>query len=224
MTAHFLQICMRVFLDEPNFPTTLFLLCIIKVWPASTFLCEYIVKNRELFRGRTVIELGAGSGICGLVAAKFASRVVITDGSEIAGELIRHNIEKNYSRVNSSEFSRDRTVVFQKLRWGQETAELLHQYDIVLASDVVYKNEFYTPLFNTAKNLLSKSPVSKFILCFAKRYPIQDVQIDAVAKEQNFLLSSSEQFDYNSLSIQSLLIRDEFERVYIKTFVPTNSK
>jgi hypothetical protein len=87
-----------------------------------------------------------------------------------------------------------------------------------------YKSEFFVPLFTTAKNLLKETPTSKFFLCFAKRYPTQDTQIQSVAKDQHFLLSNNEEFDYKSLNIQNLLIRDDLEKVYIQTFTLTSTK
>ena len=41
--------------------------------------------------GKTVLELGAGCGLVGLVAAHWATRVDITDGDEEEVELIRMN-------------------------------------------------------------------------------------------------------------------------------------
>ena len=31
-------------------------------------LCEYIVANKEMFRGKMVLEIGAGTGLSGLCA------------------------------------------------------------------------------------------------------------------------------------------------------------
>jgi tRNA1(Val) A37 N6-methylase TrmN6 len=38
-----------------------------------------VYANASLFRGRTVMELGAGCGLVGLVCAHFASRLYLTD-------------------------------------------------------------------------------------------------------------------------------------------------
>lgn len=79
------------------------------------------------------------------MAAKFASKVVITDGSEIALQLIRYNIERNFSSLTLPTTSKSNSchVTSQKLRWGQETREMFHQFDIVLASDVVYPSPIF---------------------------------------------------------------------------------
>ena len=38
-----------------------------------------MIQNREEFEGKRVIELGGGTGICGLVCSHFAKHTVITD-------------------------------------------------------------------------------------------------------------------------------------------------
>lgn len=42
------------------------------IWPSSEALSKFIIDNKEKFQGRTVLELGAGAGLAGIVAANFA--------------------------------------------------------------------------------------------------------------------------------------------------------
>nr|AFK47836.1 unknown [Lotus japonicus] len=51
------------------------------VWPCSVILAEYVWQHRERFSGATVLELGAGTSLPGLVAAKLGARVTLTDDS-----------------------------------------------------------------------------------------------------------------------------------------------
>lgn len=50
-------------------------------WPAGEVLSNYLVhKGSDYLKDRCVLELGSGTGLVGLVAAKLgASRVIITD-------------------------------------------------------------------------------------------------------------------------------------------------
>jgi len=55
-------------------------------WPAGTLLCDYLQNalGEEGLRGRRVLELGCGLGMCGLVAAALAGPtgcVLLTDGA-----------------------------------------------------------------------------------------------------------------------------------------------
>ncbi|GMP32074.1 hypothetical protein CsSME_00005999 [Camellia sinensis var. sinensis] len=49
------------------------------VWPCSVVLAEYVWQQRSRFSGVSVIELGAGTSLPGLVAAKVGSDVTLTD-------------------------------------------------------------------------------------------------------------------------------------------------
>jgi predicted nicotinamide N-methyase len=44
-----------------------------------TSRCRWVYGNSSLFQDKTVMELGAGCGLVGLVCAHFASRLYLTD-------------------------------------------------------------------------------------------------------------------------------------------------
>ncbi|CAM9696108.1 unnamed protein product, partial [Sphacelaria rigidula] len=50
-----------------------------QVWSAAFLLGDFVLTHRELFAGAQVLELGAGPGLAGLVAARVARRVYLTD-------------------------------------------------------------------------------------------------------------------------------------------------
>ncbi len=79
--------------------------------------------------GRRVIELGAGCGLAGIVAAKLgASETCITDQAALLG-LISHNI-----KVNCSNLPGVRAIDFS---WGEATTKLHPPYDFVLVADCI---------------------------------------------------------------------------------------
>lgn len=51
------------------------------VWPCSIVLAEYVWQQRLRFSGASVVELGAGTSLPGLVAARVGSVVTLTDDS-----------------------------------------------------------------------------------------------------------------------------------------------
>ena len=88
-------------------------------------------------RGARVLELGSGTGVCGLYAAALgAACVTLTDGgSDDLLELTRSNVAANHHLI-----SRNTSIEVRGLLWGS-TDELpteLDSLDFVLASDVVY--------------------------------------------------------------------------------------
>eukprot|EP00891_Asterochloris_glomerata_P003696 jgi/Astpho2/3696/Aster-04885 len=51
-----------------------------RVWAIAHTMCRHLVDNPALVRGRRVLELGSGTGLCGIVAAKLgAAEVLMTD-------------------------------------------------------------------------------------------------------------------------------------------------
>jgi release factor glutamine methyltransferase len=62
---------------------------------AQAIVLPFMQENPKLFGGRSVLEIGTGSGVIGLYAAKLgASRVVATDISEAALANARRNAER----------------------------------------------------------------------------------------------------------------------------------
>lgn len=49
------------------------------LWPAATILARFIAQNLHVFEGQRVLEVGAGLGLCGLVAGRRAKEVILTD-------------------------------------------------------------------------------------------------------------------------------------------------
>lgn len=65
----------------------------IVLWPAAIALAHEIASRP--FAGRRVLELGAGTGLPGIVAASLGARVVQTDRQEVALHVCRQNAERN---------------------------------------------------------------------------------------------------------------------------------
>ena len=66
------------------------------VWPAAASLCAWLREHAADVAGASVLELGSGTGACGLYAAALgARRVVLTDGREGLRPLQEDNIRRN---------------------------------------------------------------------------------------------------------------------------------
>lgn len=109
------------------------------VWPASLLLGWFVWAHREdIFRGRTILELGAGCGLGGFFAANFASKepnsVIITDGNDIVMRLLQRNVD--FLQFGES-------VVAKKLLWGK-VSELQALYpspedlpEVIIGADII---------------------------------------------------------------------------------------
>lgn len=109
-------------------------------WGSALVLSKRLEKNPNLLQGR-VIELGAGTGLCGLVAAKLGYTVLLTDLPGIVPNL-RINVSRN-AGIN---------VDVAALDWSRpETFNMEHTFDTILVSDPVYTPGHSKLLANTIK-------------------------------------------------------------------------
>jgi ribosomal protein L11 methylase PrmA len=115
-----------------------------RTWEAalqfSQFLCSDCCPADLRPAGKTILELGAGTGFLSILCAKYlsAAQVYATDGFEDVVEDIGTNMFIN-------ELQDDPRISRRELRWGQallgtEEAEFLGgaQVDLVLGADVTY--------------------------------------------------------------------------------------
>ncbi|XP_035264421.1 protein N-lysine methyltransferase METTL21A isoform X2 [Anguilla anguilla] len=119
------------------------------VWDAAVVLCMYMELGQIELAGKTVIELGAGTGLAGIVAALLGARVTITD-REPALELLRANVHDNVPPEQQG------AVAVSELTWGEGLERYpAGGYDVVLGADIVYLEETFPALLRTLEHLSS---------------------------------------------------------------------
>jgi predicted nicotinamide N-methyase len=65
-------------------------------WPAAVVLARHILMHRHCVAGKTVLDLGCGGGVAGIVAARAgARRVIANDIDPVALEIARRNAAAN---------------------------------------------------------------------------------------------------------------------------------
>jgi predicted nicotinamide N-methyase len=116
-------------LSETNRPPYGFAL-----WPAAIALAHEIAGRADAFRGRSVLELGAGTGLPGIVAASLGARVVQTDKHELALSICRGN-----GRLNGVD-----SIEYRQADWTQwdEAA----RYEWIIGADVLYSEPMHPHL------------------------------------------------------------------------------
>ncbi|XP_031258803.1 methyltransferase-like protein 23 isoform X2 [Pistacia vera] len=131
------------------------------VWPCSIILAEYVWQQRFRFSGVSVVELGAGTSLPGLVAAKVGSDVTLTDDSD------RIEVLENMKSV--CELNKLKCKVMG-LTWGVWDASVFNLHPkIILGADVFYDTSAFDDLFATVTFLLKNSPGSVFITTYHNR-------------------------------------------------------
>ncbi len=122
-----------------------------KIWRTS-FLLSYYVQ-RLPSQGRCMLEIGAGVGLCGLFAARHGFEVTISDIHPDALLFTQINILKNGLQERASVASAD----FTQDRLGR-------RFDIVLGSEVLYKEDTYRSLCKFLLDHLKDSPEAEIVL------------------------------------------------------------
>jgi len=122
----------------------------VMLWPASIALAHDLVARADQLAGKRVLELGAGTGMPGIVAASLGARVLQIDQSPAALHVCALNKERN--RVTSVE-ARD-------AEW--ETFHSDEPFDLILGSDVLYVTTMHDRLRAICDAYLAPSGVVLF--------------------------------------------------------------
>jgi len=109
----------------------------LALWPAAIALAHDVAARAGELAGRRVLELGAGTGLPGIVAASLGARVVQTDRNEPALALARRNAERNGGAVASR-------VEHRLADW--EAWDDAARYDVILGADVLYAERVHAEL------------------------------------------------------------------------------
>ncbi|KAI4377833.1 hypothetical protein MLD38_015405 [Melastoma candidum] len=129
----------------------------LMLWESARLMASILVRNPAIVSGKRVLELGCGcSGICSMVAAQSANVVVATDGDTKALDLLMLNVSSNLASPLLDKF------VVKRLEWGNNShIEAVKRvspedgFDVIIGTDVTYIPEAISPLFSTARQLIS---------------------------------------------------------------------
>lgn len=111
------------------------------VWPGARALARYILDNSVDFAGRRVLDIGTGSGIAAIAAAKAGADVTGMDVDPAAIEMAVKTARAN--RVTC------RWIAGDALRI---TDDDLSCYDVIIAGDVFYEERFAEGITGVLRN------------------------------------------------------------------------
>lgn len=116
----------------------------LHVWPGGILLSEYLFNNPDICSNKTVLELGSGVGLPGLLAGKIGAKsVYLSDASRF--ETILKNMDRE---IELNDLSGNCQSV--GLTWGRfNKSSISLKPDIVIGADVFYdENDFEDILCN----------------------------------------------------------------------------
>ncbi|KAG7341688.1 methyltransferase [Nitzschia inconspicua] len=130
----------------------------LAVWGGSELMAGYLVQNPNLVKAKRVLELGAGTGLCGIVAHRLgASTVAVSDGDVDVLQNLRFNVQWNEMSETDHAKLPAANIFCPQLIWGKnldQFAESFGLQDVILASDCVYMVPSLEPLWQTVDRLL----------------------------------------------------------------------
>lgn len=104
------------------------------LWESSMALAAALVDRASAVHGATILEIGAGTGLAGLVAASLGAHVRQTDHLAEAIALCRHNAALNGVGGIT-------TALADWTRWTDDA-----RYDLVVGADVLYDRAAHAPV------------------------------------------------------------------------------
>lgn len=134
------------------------------IWDASLVLAHYLEnrakQNPSAWKDIRAVELGAGVGCVGIVAACLGVDVIMTDLPAVL-PLLERNIIENRKVWSTSGGS----VQALQLCWGDKSS--IQTPNLLLLADCVYYPESVTPLVETMRQLSNET--TEILICQEKR-------------------------------------------------------
>lgn len=103
-----------------------------ELWPSAVGLATYLWKECAI-SGQRVLELGAGLGLVGIVAAKKGASVLQTDFIAAALELARQNAQEN-------------DVSIERILADWRDFPAIGRFSVILGSDILYESTMHDQL------------------------------------------------------------------------------
>lgn len=149
------------------------------VWPGAVLMNTYLSEHPETVKDHSIIELGSGVGITGILCSRFCKEVVLTDHNDEVLEIIKKNIEMQSCSGNANA-----VLTAEKLEWGNyvHISNIIEKhpsgFDLILGADICFQQSSISCLFDTVERLLRiQASKCRFILAYVSRAKVMDVLV-----------------------------------------------
>lgn len=171
-----------------------------EVWDGSLVFIYYLIKNKnkykDIFKGKKIIELGAGTGVCSLlIAALFDIECIYITDLDKNVELIDENI-----KINKHLFY-NKSIVSAGVDWTNvKSYENLNiKFDYIICCEIIYNELLFKDIVNTIDYFYKKF-YSNIIFSYTFRKE----------KEQDFFVMIKEHLNLKS----SFIDKNEYDNQY----------
>ncbi|OQR93143.1 hypothetical protein ACHHYP_02848 [Achlya hypogyna] len=122
------------------------------LWGAAVILARWVHLNRQLFEGRSVLEVGSGLGLSGIVAAAYSQETRLTDYQQDTLDALQYNVDLNCTKHEGS-------VIVEHLDWDNLDLNA-PKVDIVMASDIICEPSTAEGFANVVRSRLKPDGVA----------------------------------------------------------------
>ncbi|CAM8964523.1 unnamed protein product [Rhodiola kirilowii] len=109
------------------------------IWPGAMLMNDFLSKNVHILQGCSVIELGSGAGITGLLCSRFCSEILLTDHNAEVLKILKKNIQHHTSYEDNNGCA---DLAAEKLEWGDshDINQIMQNhpkgFDLVIGADI----------------------------------------------------------------------------------------
>lgn len=152
----------------------------LKLWPAAMALSDFILRNKKIFDGKSILELGSGAtGFVGMVLLSVCrpEKVYLSDCHESVINTLMENVQLNLKKYETEEMERSLMVCQRmKIHEGPEFGILNFPWEdadknddelmkvchpnMLIAADVVYDDSILDALILCVNKLFEHSKPS----------------------------------------------------------------
>ncbi|KOB75633.1 Methyltransferase-like protein 22 [Operophtera brumata] len=153
----------------------------LQVWRGAFLLGDMLIHLglKGHLKDKTVLELGAGTGLTSFVAALYSKKVVCTD-IDLGGilDLIKLNAKYNANLIRSQfkVMPLDFTA-----SWSPALMDEIKGVDVIIAADVIYDDDVTAAFVSTIQKILNTNPPKTLYVVLEKRYVFTIEHMDSVA-------------------------------------------
>ena len=202
----------------------------LQVWRGALLLADFLVDQRtELVEGATVLELGAGCGLCGVLAARLgAGCVYITDvGNTVLSNLAANVLANSLDCATTATRRFDWQDAWQPelwpvgalddpFAWQASDENKLQRCTLIIVADCVYDDVATDALVARLVDLLAYLPLSAEALVAVERrvnFCIDSLSVRAPALDHFLAGAVREGLHATPLDCGSIHQAFEYERV-----------
>ncbi len=134
-------------------------------WPSAPILALYLWEHKSELNGKYILELGAGTALPGIVAAKCGAYVTLSESV-----LLPKSVQSLKRSCELNDLSTSQVQVIG-LTWGLFTSTIfkLKPLDLIIGSDCFYEPAVFEDIIATVAFLIERNPQAEFLTTYQER-------------------------------------------------------